>query len=613
MRTTLRIFVSLAFATAANAAEPEAPLAGKIAVGSPAVNVSQPASLTLAPLDVGRARGKRGDDDRSGPLTFAEPRRINLDIRHDGLWQAQSDGRLQWQASIEVPGATDLNLGFSELRLPEGARLRMIGADGHTFQGPYHDHDLRRDGRFWSPAVPGERVTLELDVDAEGAAGVVLRVEQVGAGFLDLYGRDGGPFLKSSGSCNIDVACPEGDGWREQIRSVARYQINGSTLCTGTLVRDVAGSGRALLLTAAHCGVTAGNAASVVVYWNYQSPLCGQRDGGSLAQNQSGATLRAHRTDVDMALLELDVVPDPAFDVHYAGWDRRLTPPAGSVGIHHPRAHVKALAINLDPLTVGPSCIVAGGSGNTHWYVDNWEVGTTQSGSSGSGLWDPGSGRLVGFLSGGAASCNIIDYDCYGRFGVAWDGMEPGARLRDWLDPDGLSPDAVDGIDPPPSLGLPLCSRPGTAIADAGPALIDTLSLDDSRRLTGLRLSLRIHHTWVGDLSARLSHDGTEVLLFDRPGRPQRTHGCSGNDVDLILDDAADIGVQTGCVDSNPAYPRGSRLAPRAALAAFAGQRLRGDWQLTVTDHAAADVGSLLEWCLVPALDPRITFDDGFE
>ena len=94
----------------------------------------------------------------------------------------------------------------------------------------------------------------------------------------------------------------------------------------------------------------------------------------------------------------------------------------------------------------GNNCIgTGGGSVNTHWFTGPYEQGTTEGGSSGSGVWIPagdssGAGRrLIGVLSGGTALCagTLPDngYDCYGKFSAGWNGPAASSRLRDWLDP----------------------------------------------------------------------------------------------------------------------------------------------------------------------------------
>ena len=94
-----------------------------------------------------------------------------------------------------------------------------------------------------------------------------------------------------------------------------------------------------MFLTALHCfSDPASEAASVVVYWNYQRSDCGSGTA-TLSGSQSGAVVRYLRPPTDMLLLELDDRLDPEHDLYLAGWDSRLQTPASTVSIHHPRSH----------------------------------------------------------------------------------------------------------------------------------------------------------------------------------------------------------------------------------------------------------------------------------
>ena len=56
------------------------------------------------------------------------------------------------------------------------------------------------------------------------------------------------------------------------------------------------------------------------------------------------------------------------------------------------------------------------------WYMDAWDEGVTEPGSSGSPLFDQ-NGRIIGQLYGGSAACqgtSANGYDYYGRLGVSW-------------------------------------------------------------------------------------------------------------------------------------------------------------------------------------------------
>ncbi|HOC56137.1 MAG TPA: hypothetical protein PKI20_10985 [Verrucomicrobiota bacterium] len=421
--------------------------------------------LILPATDVAAELAADRQKSAPAPQRFAVARPVAVTTATHGAWEQLPDGRL-WRLRIVSAGATDLNLGFAAFWLPEGATLHIISESESSFQGPYTSRDNQPDGRLWTAVVPGAAAVVELFVPAQVQAQPEpqLLLAQVCTGYRDFCRKpkdSGTP--KDAGACNNDVVCPVGVPWTNEIRSVAVYTINGVWKCTGTLVMTGAGDFRPFFLTANHCDLSVANAGTVVVYWNYQSPTCGTHGPGSLAQNQSGAIFRAAKYDVDFALLELTSIPDPAFQVYYSGWDRSGVAPSAGVGIHHPDSDVKSISISTTPLTTVDSCIATGGD-NSHWHV-LWSSGVTEHGSSGSGIWDTATHRLVGTLSGGSSVCGGSDQtDCYGKFSVAWaSGGFPSDRLRDWLDPLETAGTSVPGADP---MLTPVLALTGAALTN---------------------------------------------------------------------------------------------------------------------------------------------------
>ena len=58
---------------------------------------------------------------------------------------------------------------------------------------------------------------------------------------------------------------------------------------------------------------------------------------------------------------------------------------------------------------------------------------------------------------------------------------------------------------------------------------------------------------------------------------------------------------------ANPAsaYVTGGSYRPVGSLETFHGENYGGEWQLTVADNAGADVGMLVEWCVLTLCDVR--------
>ncbi|MEM7193406.1 MAG: PPC domain-containing protein [Pseudomonadota bacterium] len=428
-------------------------------------------AVTLQAIDASALRSAEaaksiGSTVRTKIVSFAVTEETSLAPHTHGAWTDVSDGRI-WRLRIVGPGSTDLNLGFTDFFLPKGATLHVYDPVSGYFQGPYTADQNQSYRQLWTPVIPGNETVVEVFVPTSELGLLELELGQVGKGFLDVFNQ-GLSSLQKQGSCNIDVACPLGDGWRDEIRSVAVYGLNGSTFCTGTLINNVTQDFTPYFLTADHCNISSQNAPSVVVYWNFESPNCGDLDNGSLSQSTSGATLRAQNTDNDMSLLELSEQPNTLYNVYYAGWDASALSPTSSIAIHHPNTDEKAISFNDDALTTTDSCILFSQTiSDTHWNVDNWEQGTTEPGSSGSGLFDPATQRLIGYLSGGSASClNTAGNDCYGKFSVGWSN-----GLSTWLDPNNTGTLFVDGANPP-----------------SGPA-IDETRVGDSRTLSSATLS----------------------------------------------------------------------------------------------------------------------------
>jgi hypothetical protein len=415
--------------------------------------VSPPATVpqyVLPPTDVQAELAVDAANLVHVPLRYAVARPVQVTPATYGTWEQLPTGRL-WRLRFLSSGATDLNFGFTRFHLPEGATLHIISESVSYFQGPYTSADNSPAEQLWTPVVPGEAASVELFVPNGTSEEPQLQLTQISTGYRDLFRRSKELINTKAETCEIDVVCPVAAPWTNEIRSVARISIGGVDLCSGTLIMDAPGDLRPFFLTANHCGISSGNASTVVVYWNYQSPTCGQHGlGGSLAQNQSGATFRAAKTDVDFSLVELNQMPSTNFHVYYSGWDRSGAPTTGCVGIHHPNADGKCISFSSNPLTTVDSCIGSGGS-STHWEV-TWTSGVTEPGSSGSGIWNTNTHLLLGTLSGGGSDCSSPTLpDCYGKFSVAWgSGSSAPTRLRDWLDPLNSGVNFVGGANPVP-------------------------------------------------------------------------------------------------------------------------------------------------------------------
>ncbi|MEQ1437849.1 trypsin-like peptidase domain-containing protein [Fontimonas sp. SYSU GA230001] len=402
-----------------------------------------PAAVTGKAIEA--ARAVKG----SGPALFAVtvPLPVGLD---GGIWDAVDADTLRWRTRVYSATARSVVMEFSRFHLPAGAELWIYDADGSTVQGPYTAAHHNPDGGLWTALVPGETAVIELRVPRAARDEVRLQLGQLGHGYKNA--RD----LGDSGACNIDVICPLGDDWRDEIRAAVKLQIpvvGGVGVCSGTLVNNLAENNKPYVLTASHCGIgDAGSPASgVVVYWNFQNSVCGGTPDAGDTQNQTGAVLRARDRNTDLSLIELNQVPSSAYNVYYAGWDASGTGGTSGVTLHHPSGDAKKISQFTNPLTQSTVQIEQGGPNIPAWRV-SWAQGTTEQGSSGSGLWNQNR-QIVGVLSGGAAACagsvGNGQPDYYARLETQWQATsQASGQLKAWLDPNNTGQRKVAGRNP---------------------------------------------------------------------------------------------------------------------------------------------------------------------
>ncbi len=399
---------------------------------------------TTPPLD--RRLLAREDAERAAeglPYRFAAPHPVRITPQDRGTWESLPDGRWLWRLRIDAPGVLSLTLGFTRFWLPWGGRLLVYPVTGGPALG-FTSADNADHGELWTPVLLTGELVIELILPAGRRHDYQLELAAINRGYR-YFGED---LAAKSGACNVDVICPEGDDWRNEIRSIGVYTLNGVWKCTGALINNSAQDGTPYFLTAYHCNVNASNDASLVVYWNFESPVCGEQGGGSLAQSQSGSTWRAGYSVTDFTLLELDQVPNGAFAVPYVGWNRSDADPTSAVAIHHPSTDEKSISFENDPCTTTSYLQHLPPGNGTHIRVEDWDLGTTEAGSSGSPLFDQNH-HLVGQLHGGYAACDNDLADWYGRFSISWNGGGgAGTRLRDWLDPLGSAPLTLPLYDP---------------------------------------------------------------------------------------------------------------------------------------------------------------------
>tara|TARA_Y100001968_G_C19447742_1_gene766396 strand:+ start:2576 stop:4906 length:2331 start_codon:yes stop_codon:yes gene_type:complete len=386
--------------------------------------------------------------NKIGPYRFGYEHIVNLSIDNSGNWDVLSNGDKIWRLKLISTGALSINLIFNDFFIPDGAHLHLYNSDRSMVLGAYNHLNNNSNNVLGSDLVKGDEIIVEYFQSKDVSLAPRLLIGTVVHGYRDI--NNWYPVkVNESGACNMDVICPDGIPWSNEIRSVARILVGGG-LCTGSLVNNTLQDGTPYFLTANHCGPS--SMGSAVFRFNYDSPICGSQ---TVANSQSssgnsinGSSFRASKADSDFGLIELNSTPPVSYNVFYSGWDNSGNTPQTAVSIHHPSGDVKKISFDDDPLQ---SASGLSSVNNSEWRIEAWErLTTTEGGSSGGGLWNENY-HLVGQLHGGQASCGNSVNDYYGKFSMSWDGngsSSASQRLQNWLDPQNSGVTSLDGYDP---------------------------------------------------------------------------------------------------------------------------------------------------------------------
>ncbi|MGV6827992.1 MAG: T9SS type A sorting domain-containing protein [Flavobacteriales bacterium] len=423
-------------------------------------------SIVLPPLDIEgiSIQDSINDLDKTMPWRYGIERPIVLDFENTGTWTILNNGDKIWRISIKSPEALNVSVNFNQFYLPEGTTLHLYNEDHSDISKTYTKINNRPNDQLASWFVDGNTIIIEYF-----QASYVTQTPKIEIGSI-IHGYRMGRVnrlientrgLNDSGACNYDVNCSIGNDFdnKKDIlkKAVALLNLGNGYLCSASLINNTNSDKKPYLITANHCLQYSDPSFWVVRFnWTSPNPVCAEEEESQDINTNftiSGAVLRASNELSDFALVEL-VNPIPnSWDVSFAGWDKTDTEPSFEIGIHHPNGDVMKVCRD------DSGAVHDNANGTEVWLIggasvgtgNGWEIGTTESGSSGSPLFNQ-NGNIIGQLYAGQSACNGTEnnqeYDIYGRFAVSWDaGNTPETRLKDWLDPTNTGQEIIESLE----------------------------------------------------------------------------------------------------------------------------------------------------------------------
>ncbi len=390
------------------------------------------------------------NDKNGSPFRFASNIPVDLNLENSGTWEVIEKGNRIWRMKVSCKGALALSCYFNFFSLPEGGRLFIYPEDRSYFIGAFTSKNNQENGSFATELIPGESLILEYFEPATAIGHSHISVSEVAYAYRGISAPSKNKRgFGSSGPCEVNVNCNEGNNWQSEIRGVLRIQVKigpSSYWCTGSLLNNVRQDYTPYILTADHCGIAATptDLSQWIFYFNYESDDCQDPILEPNFKSLTGARKKAATggggtvTASDFYLVKLLYQVPLTFNPYFNGWSRTDLPSLSGVGIHHPQGDIK----KISTYTSSAYSTTWSSIPNTHWGV-KWSAtqnghGVTEGGSSGSPLFNE-QGLIIGQLSGGGSSCAALNEgDLYGKINYSWqpNGSDSTNSLKHWLDPD---------------------------------------------------------------------------------------------------------------------------------------------------------------------------------
>jgi lysyl endopeptidase len=430
------------------------PLQAQISYGGQPYSFANPVQpnltpVVLSPVDVATLLKEDEAERRQGkhiPPRYGAPIEVDLGIDNNGTWEDLPNGDRLWRLKIISTGAYFINLIYDQFYMPSGAEFFVYDKDRSTVLGAFIAENNQEHGKFSTGPIKGGVVILEYYEPAFARGQGKLHISRVIHAYKDSFFKKDLLFKHDqngksmnvlcygcSGTCNKNINCTEGQPWQNEKRAVAMILDNVGRWCSGALVNNKRQDLMPYFLSANHCYTQRRSDVYTWIFmFNYESSSCSNADGPT-NQTVSGASLEANSSTSDFLLLKLYNTPPRAYNTYFAGWNATGTTPTSGTTIHHPSGDIKKISLDYDILS----------SNGSFWRVNDWDVGTTENGSSGAPLFNPDH-QIIGQLFGGDAACGNNLHDDFGKFSVSWNN-----GLKAKLDPDNTGTTTLGGMTDP--------------------------------------------------------------------------------------------------------------------------------------------------------------------
>lgn len=379
-------------------------------------------------------------EDKSMPMRFATSLPTQFNESNSGKWTNLHNGDRIWMLGIESSDAHSLGISFSNLHLPEGAKLFVYSENHNDYLGPLTHRDNRINQPMTLPPINGSKIIIEYYEPYAFRGDGEFTISSIAHGYIDLKDHS---FLTENPCLNELEISPQNNHLLNASSSVLMMIVdNGQRIATGTLINNSSNDGTPLVVTAQSAAL--GLPLNWVFLFDVAGTGCYNENSICWSRAICGAQILESDSEHGVILLRLRGNPEKNWTAYYSGWnindlemdDEVLSCIQNSFGLPQSISEYE-----------GPLEIVEW-KNKTVYTFSEWSFGQTFRGSIGSPVFDIDM-NLIGIYVGGNSNCDNEGIEYFASIKSTWNNFE------EFLNPLLITSDRIDGIYPiiPPANG----------------------------------------------------------------------------------------------------------------------------------------------------------------
>ena len=176
------------------------------------------------------------------PMVFQFGEEYSLDINIlEAVEPVYDEGVYTYLLGIKSIGAYGIGFIFDNFYLSENSTVFLYDSDKTMYLGSFTSENNKDTFTLPTSIIKSDHVVIEINIPENEVGQSIINLGTMIHDYEDVMGYydDSPSSTMNREDCNVNVACPEGDAFEDQINSTIRVTMGGG-LCSGSIVNNTA-------------------------------------------------------------------------------------------------------------------------------------------------------------------------------------------------------------------------------------------------------------------------------------------------------------------------------------------------------------------------------------